>query len=227
MPVALVTGGSAGLGRALVHALSTAGWTVVTDGRRAEVLAASVAGLPAVVAVAGDVADPEHRAALVREVEWLGRLDLLIHNASTLGPVPLPRLADVDPDEVLEAWRTNATAALALTQLALPLLHRSAGTLVSISSDAAVEHYETWGAYGAGKAALDHVTLTLGAEEGLRTYAIDPGDMRTAMNQAAFPDEDISDRPEPSTVAPHVLALLRAAPPTGRYRAVEFALQGV
>lgn len=221
MPVALVTGGSAGLGRALVHSLSTDGWTVVTDARDGERLAASVAGLTAVVPVVGDVADPAHRADLAREVGWLGRLDLLVHNASTLGPLPLRPLRDTTSDDLVGAWSVNAVAPVALTVVVLPWLRRSDGVLLSISSDAAVEHYETWGAYAAGKAALDHLTLTLGVEEGLTAYVVDPGDLRTEMHQAAFPGEDISDRPLPETVVPRLRALLDRRPPSGRYRAAD------
>lgn len=219
MPVALVTGGSAGLGRALVHSLSTDGWAVVTDARDGDRLAHAVAGLTAVVAVAGDVADPAHRTALAHEVGLLGRLDLLVHNASTLGPVPLRPLRETTPDDLIAAWTVNAVAPVALTVAVLAWLRRSGGTLVSISSDAAVEHYETWGTYAAGKAALDHLTLTLGVEEGLTAYVVDPGDLRTDLHQAAFPGEDISDRPLPATVVPHVRTLLDRRPPSGRYRA--------
>ncbi|CAN5510706.1 SDR family oxidoreductase [soil metagenome] len=219
MSVALVTGGSAGLGRALVHSLAADGWTVVTDARDGERLAASVIGLRAVVPVTGDVADADHRAALTREVAWLGRLDLLVHNASTLGPTPMRPLRETSAAELLDTWAVNAVAPVALTAAVLPWLQRSEGTLLAITSDAAAEHYETWGAYGAGKAALEHLTLTLGAEEGLRSYVVDPGDLRTDMHQAAFPGEDISDRPLPETVVPHLRALLRRRPPSGRYRA--------
>jgi NAD(P)-dependent dehydrogenase (short-subunit alcohol dehydrogenase family) len=223
MPVALVTGGSAGLGRALVHSLATDGWTVVTDGRDAEALGAAVRGLEAVVAIAGDVADPTHRQALTREVEWLGRLDLLVHNASTLGPLPLRPLRQVTERQLLDTWRTNAAAPTALTAQLLPRLTASAGTLVAITSDAAVEHYETWGAYAAGKAALEHLTLTTAAEEDLRAYVVDPGDLRTRMHQDAFPGEDISDRPLPESVVPALRELVRRRPPSGRYRASAFA----
>ena len=224
MPVALVTGGSAGLGRALVHTLSSDGWTVVTDGRDPERLAAATRGLTAVVPVVGDVADAVHREALAREVAWHGRLDLLVHNASTLGPLPLRPLRATTVDELLATWQVNAAAPVALTSLVLPQLRTADGVVVSLSSDAAVEHYETWGPYAAGKAALDHLTLTLGIEEGLTTYAVDPGDMRTAMHQDAFPGEDISDRPSPESVVPSLLALLRRRPPSGRLRAADFAL---
>jgi NAD(P)-dependent dehydrogenase (short-subunit alcohol dehydrogenase family) len=224
MPVALVTGGSAGLGRALAHALAADGWRVVVDGRDAGRLAAA-ADHPDIVAIPGDVTNEWHGGALAAAVEREGRLDLLVHNASTLGPTPLPRLEDATTDDLHQVWRTNVGAPLALTADLLPMLVASYGTLLSISSDAGVEHYEGWGLYGASKAALDHLTLTFGAENPTVTaYAVDPGDMRTRMHQDAFPGEDISDRPLPETIAPHLLALLEARPPSGRYRAAEFAV---
>lgn len=221
MSVALITGGSAGLGRALAHALAVEGWRVVVDGRDAERLAASV-DHPNIVAVAGDVTNEWHRGALAAAVEREGRLDLLVHNASTLGPTPLPPLGATTTDDLHQVWRTNVGAPLALTADLLPLLVAARGTLVSISSDAGVEHYEGWGLYGATKAALDHLTLTFGAESpAIAAYAVDPGDMRTQMHQDAFPGEDISDRPLPETVVPHLLALLETRPPSGRYRAAD------
>lgn len=223
MSVALVTGGSAGLGRALVRALAQAGWTVVTDGRDARLLA-EMDG-ENVLTVAGDVADPAHRASLVAEIDRLGRLDLLVHNASTLGPLPMRRLREITPVELRAVWSVNAEAPFALTGLLVDRLKASDGVLVSLSSDAAVEHYESWGGYAATKAALDHLTLTWAAEEGLVGYAVDPGDMRTAMHQDAFPDEDISDRPLPRTVVPHLLELIRQRPPAGRYRAADVAVR--
>jgi NAD(P)-dependent dehydrogenase (short-subunit alcohol dehydrogenase family) len=221
MPTALVTGGSAGLGRALAAALAADGWDVVIDGRDpARVDAAAretrARGIP------GDVTDPTHREQLARAVADTGRLDLLVNNASTLGPTPLPALAALHPDAFDDIWLTNVAAPLALTQRLLPMLLRSRGVLLDISSDAAVEHYEGWGGYAASKAALDHLTLTLAAENpGLAAYAVDPGDMRTAMHQAAFPGEDVSDRPAPETVVPHLLALVAQRPASGRYRAAE------
>lgn len=224
MKTALVTGASAGLGRALTAALAAQDWTVVVDARGRDQLAEAVEGLgPGVRTVAGDVTDPHHRERLVGEVSALGRLDLLVNNVSTLGQTPLPALAELDLEAFDDTWLTNVVAPLALTQALLPLLVASHGVLVSISSDAAVEHYPGWGAYGATKAALDHVTLTLGEENpGLRAYAVDPGDMRTAMHQQAFPGEDISDRPLPETVVPNLLELLRLRPASGRHRAADF-----
>jgi NAD(P)-dependent dehydrogenase (short-subunit alcohol dehydrogenase family) len=222
-PIALVTGASAGLGRALAGALSERGWRLVVDARDGARLSAAVAALPRpglVTAVPGDVADHAHRRTLADAVG--DRLDLLVANASTLGPSPLPRLADLAAEEFEAILRTNAVAPLALTQLLLPALRAAGGRVVAISSDAAVETYEGWGGYGASKAALDQLAAVLGAEEpGLRVYAVDPGDMRTEMHQAAFPGEDISDRPEPDTVVPGLLALLDGDLPSGRYRAAD------
>ena len=223
MPTALVTGGSAGLGRALAASLARDGWQVFIDGRDADRLAAAARETGA-HAIAGDVCDPPHREQLVRAVAGTGRLDLLVNNASTLGPTPLPPVAALSPEALDDLWLTNVAAPLALVQSLLPLLRDSAGALVSISSDAAVEHYEGWGGYGATKAALDHLTLTLAAENpGLAVYAVDPGDMRTAMHQAAFPGEDISDRPLPEVVVPRLRTLLEQRPASGRYRAADFA----
>lgn len=218
--VALVTGGSAGLGRALVHALTDAGWTVLTDARHPDGLRAlDSAG---VHTVTGDVSDPAHRERLGEVVDDLGRLDLLVHNASTLGPTPLPALAETTPEQLADVLAVNVLAPLALTTALLPRLRASEGLLVGISSDAAVDHYASWGLYGASKAALDHLIGTLGAENPqLRAYAIDPGDLQTAMHQAAFPGEDISDRPLPEEVVGRILALLDARPASGRYRAAD------
>jgi NAD(P)-dependent dehydrogenase (short-subunit alcohol dehydrogenase family) len=220
--MALVTGGTAGLGLALTRALAKEDWHVITDGRSAERIAA--AGFPeSVEVVAGDVTDADHRAALVAAVTAAGRLDLLVHNASTLGPLPMRPLAEATIADLQQVWRTNVGAPLVLTGELLPWLRVAEGVVLSLSSDAAVEHYETWGLYGASKAALDHVTLTYGAETGVTAYAVDPGDMRTGMHQDAFPGEDISDRPLPETVVPSLLRLLEKRPGSGRYRAGDFA----
>jgi len=232
MSVALITGGSSGLGRALAHALATQGWRVIVDGRDADRLATSIAH-PDVIAIPGDVADEDHRGALEVAVDDEGRLDLLVNNASALGPAPgprtmptwLPRLGDVTLDDLQQVWSTNVAAPLSLTAALLPALVASGGVLLSISSDAAVAHYPGWGLYGASKAGLDHLTLTFGAENpAISAYAVDPGDMRTPMQQDAFPGEDISDRPLPETVVPHLLGLLESRPPSGRYRAADIAV---
>jgi NAD(P)-dependent dehydrogenase (short-subunit alcohol dehydrogenase family) len=220
---ALVTGAGRGLGRALAVALLAGGWRVVTDARRAGHLAAA---LPGAVVVPGDVTDPAHRDDLVAAVRGLGRLDLLVNNASDLGPSPLPHLADVPLGAARRVLEVDVLAPLALTQAFLPLLRASGGTVINVSSDAAVEAYPGWGAYGAAKAALDQLSAVLAAEEpGLAVYAVDPGDMRTEMHQAAFPGEDISGRPEPETVVPALLRLIADRPPGGRVRAAELAPQ--
>jgi len=220
MPVALITGASRGLGRAIARSLNERGWSMVIDARGADDLAAVAAELPNVRAVAGDVTDSWHRAALADAVESFGGLHLLVNNASQLGPSPQPQLADYPLSDFAEVYRVNVTAPLALIQQVLPSLLANGGTVVNISSDAAVEAYPGWGGYGSAKAALDQLTAILGAEQPtLRAYAFDPGDMRTETHQRAFPGEDISDRPEPESVVPSFLRLLEERPPSGRYRA--------
>jgi NAD(P)-dependent dehydrogenase (short-subunit alcohol dehydrogenase family) len=219
---ALITGASRGLGRALAAELTRRGWRVVVDARDAARLAESAAELGPVTAVPGDVADAAHRRALAEAVG--DRLDLLVNNASDLGPSPLPRLADLDPDRFQALLAVNTVAPLALLQAVLPALTAAGGRVLDISSDAAVEAYEGWGGYGASKAALDQLTAVLAVEHpDLRVYAVDPGDMRTEMHQAAFPGEDISDRPDPETVVPALLRLIAEDFPSGRYRATDFA----
>jgi len=220
MAVAVITGGSRGLGRALVRALVDEGWVVVTDAMTPGDLAA-VAG-PGVVTVPGDVTDPDHRRRLVDAAREAGGLDLLVNNASLLGPSPQPQLADYPLDLLCHVYEVNVVAPLALVQLALPLLRRSGGRVVNVTSDASVEPYAGWGGYGSSKAALDQLSAILGAEEpSLHVWAVDPGDMRTQMHQEAFPGEDISDRPEPESVAPAFLELLRSDRPSGRVRLSE------
>ena len=230
MPTALVTGATRGLGRALAEALAVRGWDLVVTARDAPRLAHTVSALRDhghdVVGVAGDVSDAVHRddvAGVVTGPAGTDGLDLLVHNASTLGPVPLRPLADLSTDDLAAVLAINVVAPHALTRALLPLLEAAGGTVLAISSDAGVEHYETWGAYGASKAALDHLTLTLGEEvPSIRAYALDPGDMRTAMQQAAFPGEDVDDRPLPEEVAvPGILALLASRPASGRFRAAD------
>jgi NAD(P)-dependent dehydrogenase (short-subunit alcohol dehydrogenase family) len=227
MPVAVITGASRGLGHALARDLAADGWKLVIDARGADALndaAASYASAPNVVAVPGDIADPAHRTALVETAERLGGLDLLVNNASVLGPSPLPSLATVAVDAVRETYEVNVFAPLALLQLALPALRRRHGAVINITSDAAVEAYAGWGVYGSSKAALEQVGNVLKEEEpDVHIYTFDPGDMRTQMHQDAFPDEDISDRPEPETVVPALRRLIRDRPESGRYRVSDFA----
>jgi NAD(P)-dependent dehydrogenase (short-subunit alcohol dehydrogenase family) len=228
MPIALITGASKGLGRAVTHALAERGWTLIVDARGGSELRSATQGLADVAAIAGDVSDADHRSKLVQAVARHGRLDLLINNASTLGVSPLPQLADYPLDQLRQVYETNVIAPLALIQLLAQPLTDAGGTIVNVSSDAAVEGYPGWGGYGSAKAALDQLTNVLGAEEPrLRCYSFDPGDMRTEMHQLAFPGEDISDRPEPHTVVPALLRLLDTRPPSGRYRAADVAMSEV
>ncbi|MGQ4596698.1 SDR family NAD(P)-dependent oxidoreductase [Nocardia sp. R6R-6] len=222
---ALITGASAGFGSALARALIGQGWQVLGTARRADRLAAVAAELgPAFVAIPGDVTDPAHRARLADTARGAGELGLVVNNASRLGPSPLARLADYPIDEFEQVLGTNVVAPLAILQFTLPLLGPG-GTVVNISSDAAVEPYPEWGGYGSSKAALDQLTAVLGAERPeLSIYAFDPGDMRTEMHQAAFPGVDISDRPQPETVVPALLRLLAEKPKSGRYTAADFTV---
>ena len=230
MAVAIVTGGSRGLGEALAGALAERGWSVVIDARSGAELEEAVERLRrrpkltgSVVGIAGDVTDSAHRQALVDAAEAAGGVDLLVNNASTLGPTPLPGLAGYPLDALREAYEVNTIAPLALVQAALPSLRRSPNPRVlDVTSDAAVEAYEGWGGYGSSKAALEHVGAVLAVEEpGLRIWTVDPGDMRTRMHQDAFPGEDISDRPPPEAIVPALLALVDGDRPSGRYRAAE------
>ncbi len=226
MPVAIITGASRGLGRALAEALARRGWDLVADARSPGALRAAAGDLPGpgrVRALPGDVADPEHRAELVAAARGLGGLDLLVNNASVLGAEPLVRLADQAPRGLRAAFETNAVAPLALARAALPLLRASGGAVLNVTSDAAVEAYETWGGYGASKAALELLSAVLAVEEPwLRVWWVDPGDMRTAMYEAAVPgDPESAARPAPESVVPALLRLLDERPDSGRYVARE------
>ncbi len=221
MSIGIITGASRGLGLALTRALAARGWTLAVDARDAAALEAATGGLRGVVAVAGDVADPRHRAALVAAAG--DRIDLVVNNASALGPSPQPGLADYPLDALRRVLDVNLLAPLGLLQEALPRLNEHA-VVIDVSSDAAVEAYSGWGGYGSSKAALDHLTAVLAVEHpGLRIYAVDPGDMRTQLHQEAFPGEDISDRPPPEESVPGLLELIDGALPSGRYRVHDLA----
>jgi NAD(P)-dependent dehydrogenase (short-subunit alcohol dehydrogenase family) len=221
VPTGIVTGASRGLGRALAQALVPRGWQLVVDARGADLLDATWAPDPRLTAIAGDVADPEHRRALVDAAGE--RIDLIVNNASVLGPSPQPPLRDYPLDVLRHVYEVNVVAPLALVQLALPRLAARA-RILNVTSDAAVEPYEGWGGYGSSKAALDQLSAILAAEHAeLRVYAVDPGDMRTKLQQDAFPGEDISDRPPPETSVPGLLALIDGELPSGRYLARELA----
>jgi NAD(P)-dependent dehydrogenase (short-subunit alcohol dehydrogenase family) len=228
VPVAIVTGASLGLGRALALDLASDDWTVVIDGRRAAALEEVREMIEArgsqVKAVAGDVTDPLHRKELVAAARAFGSLDLLVNNASSLGVSPLPSLSSYPLEDLRRVMEVNVIAPLALFQESAELLRDSGGVVLAISSDAAIEPYEGWGGYGATKAALDQMHRILGSEEeAIMVYVVDPGDMRTEMHQAAFPGENISDRPEPETVVPSIRRLLASGAPSGRYRASDWS----
>jgi NAD(P)-dependent dehydrogenase (short-subunit alcohol dehydrogenase family) len=245
MPVAIITGASRGLGRALAEELAGRGWALVVDGRDAAALRSAAAGLERtaaeasggtghtggagaaggaggtgrVRAVPGDVADPAHRAGLVAAAVELGGVDLLVNNASALGAEPLVPLAELSPEGLREALEVNVVAPLALVQAVLPALREAGGAVLNVSSDAAVEAYPTWGGYGASKAALDHLSAVLAVEEPLlRVWWVDPGDLRTGLYAAAVPDdEDFARRPLPESVVPAFLRLVEEGAAGGRY----------
>jgi len=228
MPTAIVTGASRGLGLALARALGERGWNLVIDARGGEALGDAAAAVTAsstgpggVVAIAGDVADAGHRQDLVDAAVRLGGIDLLVNNASLLGPSPQPPLAKYPLDEFARVYEVNVTAPLALIQLALPVLVQSPqGAVLNVTSDAGVEGYEGWGGYGSSKAALEQLSRILAAEQPtVRVWWVDPGDMNTRMHQEAFPGEDISDRPPPESSVPGILRIIEDHVPSGRYQA--------
>jgi len=219
MPTAIVTGASRGLGLAFARALAERHWRLVIDARETAPLQAAASELGA-IAIPGDVADAAHREALVAAA---GPVDLLVNNASVLGPSPQPPLADYPLDVLEHVYRVNVLAPLALFQLAR--LNPGA-RVINVTSDAGAEAYEGWGGYGSSKAALEQLSAILAIEHpGLRIYAVDPGDMNTRMHQEAFPGEDISDRPPPEDSVPGLLALVEGDVPSGRYRAAELGVR--
>jgi NAD(P)-dependent dehydrogenase (short-subunit alcohol dehydrogenase family) len=219
MPTAIVTGASRGLGLALARTLAKRGWRLVIDAREAAPLPAAAEERGA-IAIPGDVADAAHREALVAAA---GPVDLLVNNASLLGPSPQPRLAEYPLDVLEHVYRVNVLAPLALFQLAS---FSPGARVINVTSDAGAEAYEGWGGYGSSKAALEQLTAILAVEHpDLRVYAVDPGDMNTRMHQEAFPGEDISDRPPPEDSVPGLLALVEGDVPSGRYRAAELEVR--
>jgi NAD(P)-dependent dehydrogenase (short-subunit alcohol dehydrogenase family) len=220
-PTAIVTGASRGLGAALAHSLAEDGWALIVDGRDAGALHEAAGSAADTIAVAGDIADEQHRDDLATAAASLGGLDLVVLNAGTLGPSPLPPLSRLRLGDLRTTLEVNLVAQLGLVQALLPHL-RPGATIVAITSDAAVEPYEGWGAYAAAKAGFEQLAAILGAERpDLRVLRVDPGDMRTQMHQDAFPGEDISDRPEPEESVPAIRALVAGPYPSGRYRAAD------
>ena len=234
MRTALITGASRGLGRALAVELARRGWNLIIDGRDAARLRAvrdELARITHVAAIAGDVNDAAHRRELAVLARGHAGLHAVINNAGTLGPSPLPQLLDIDDVDLLDVLRTNVVAPIALLRAVRGSLE-SGARIINVTSDAAVNAYAGWGAYGASKAALEQLSRVLAAElsatrPDLRVYSVDPGDMRTDMHQAAFPGEDISDRPEPETRVAGFVRLLEESLPSGRYRAEDLVAAGV
>jgi NAD(P)-dependent dehydrogenase (short-subunit alcohol dehydrogenase family) len=217
---AIITGASRGLGLALATELAHREYRLIIDARGATALgdaAQRLCELTTVTALPGDVTDDWHRQALIDAAG--DRIDVLVNNASALGPSPQPELAAYPLAKLHRVYEVNVVAPIALTQLALPAMAAGAAIL-NVTSDAAVEPYEGWGGYGSSKAALDQLTAILAAEQPhLRVYAVDPGDMRTRMHQEAFPGQDISDRPPPEESVPGLLELIEGRLPSGRYQA--------
>jgi NAD(P)-dependent dehydrogenase (short-subunit alcohol dehydrogenase family) len=228
MPTAIITGASRGLGLALARALAQRGWALVLDARGTadlERVARELGSVTEVVALPGDVSDDWHRGALVEAAG--DEIDLLVNNASVLGPSPQPALTQYPLRELECVYSVNVLAPLALAQLVVPRLPEG-GCIINVTSDAAIEPYEGWGGYGSSKAALEQLSAILAAEQpALRVYAADPGDMRTHMHQEAFPGQDISDRPAPEDSVPGLLTLVEGRLPSGRYRAKDLPAPAV
>jgi len=225
LSTAIITGASRGLGFAVAAELAAAGWNLVIDARDEPALATAARALGEmgqgqVEPIAGDVADDGHAVALVEAAIAIGDFTVLINNASLLGPSPQPPLAEYPIETYERVIAANVVAPLRLIQLSLPYLRELRGTVINVTSDAAVEPYPGWGGYGSSKAGLEQLSNVLAAEEPeVNVYWIDPGDMRTRMQQEAFPDEDISDRPAPETRAPALIDLIDGDLPSGRYQA--------
>ncbi len=224
MKNALITGASRGLGLALARQLAERGWGLVIDARGKKALQQAHEVLSAktkVIAISGDVMSESHRKKLLKAAQELGGLDALVNNASLLGPSPQPQLLDYPLDVLEDVYRANVFAPLGLIQVLRSALKPDA-CIINVTSDAGVEAYGGWGGYGSSKAALEHLSHILAEENpSLRVYWVDPGDMRTQMQQEAFPNEDISDRPLPEESVPGLLALIDGEFPSGRYRARE------
>jgi NAD(P)-dependent dehydrogenase (short-subunit alcohol dehydrogenase family) len=227
-PVALITGASQGLGREIARLLARDGYRLVLTARGADALdavAEDLSALTDVVAIPGDVADRAHAGRLVAAgLARFGRIDVLVNNASALGPSPMPALGDYPLDAFARVLATNVLAPLHLSQRVLPDMQaRGAGLIVNITSDAGVQAYPGWGGYGTSKAALEHLSRVLAAElegSGVRVYVVDPGDMNTQMHRDAEPGVDLSHLPGPEMVAPAIVHLIEhETAPFGRYEA--------
>lgn len=218
----LITGASRGLGLALAQALAQAGWSLIINARGAGELEDTrrvLAKSTSVIAIQGDVTDYAQHRAFAEAAEQFGGLDGVVNNASILGASPQPNLLDYPLNVLEHVYRVNVIAPLAVLQ-AVRLSLKPGARIINVSSDAGVESYVGWGGYGSSKAALEHISATLAAENpSLKVYWVDPGDMRTQMHQEAFPGEDISDRPLPQESVPGFMTLLQGNLPSGRYKA--------
>ncbi|HEY3110503.1 MAG TPA: SDR family oxidoreductase [Chloroflexota bacterium] len=226
--VAMITGASRGLGREVARLFAARGMPLILTARGAEALeraAAELGQLTPVLSLAGDVADRAHAERLVRlGLERFGRIDVLVNNASSIGPSPMPPIEELPLDGPPETFLVNVVAPLRLSQLVLPGMRaRRSGLIINVTSDAAVQAYPGWGGYGASKAALEHLSRVLAAEiegSGVRVYLVDPGDMDTEMHRLAEPGVDLSHLPGPDVPAPAFLHLVESErAPFGRFEA--------
>ena len=216
----LITGASRGLGLALARGLADRGWNLILTARDPDRLRAvrdELAKVTHVAAIAGDVTEAAHRAALAVLARGHAGLDAVINNAGALGPSPQPALLDYPLDVLTSVFEANVFAPLGVLQALRDELKPGA-RIINVTSDAGVNPYTGWGGYGASKAALEQLSAVLAAENtSIRVYWVDPGDLRTDMHQAAFPGEDISDRPLPQVRVPAFIRLLESDLPSGRY----------
>ena len=222
----LITGASRGLGLALARGLATRGWNLILTARDAERLRSvrdELATRTHVAALAGDVTEPAHREALAVLARGHAGLDAVINNAGALGPSPQPELLDYPLDVLTAVFEANVVAPLGILQAVRNDLKPDA-RIINVTSDAGVNAYPGWGGYGSSKAALEQLSAVLAAENpAVKVYWVDPGDLRTDMQQAAFPGDDISDRPLPETRVPAFVTLLEGDLPSGRYVAAALA----
>lgn len=212
--VALITGASKGLGLEIARLYADCGALLVIAARGADALERAAAELRRKTEVVSRALDVSQDAERLVEagLDRFGRIDVLVNNASELGPSPMPALASLPWQQLERILRVNVTAPLHLAQLILPQMQaRGAGVIINVTSDAGVEAYAGWGGYGASKAALEHLSRVLAEEvagTGIRVYVVDPGDMNTEMHRLAEPGVDLSHLPGPELAAPAFVRLV-------------------